>query len=311
MVKKVSIIIPCYNEEKNISYLSAKIQESINSNYLFEVIFVDDGSTDNTLLFLKEMSILKPDLFKYISLSRNFGHQNALYAGICKANGDCIVMMDADLQHPPGLIIEMISKWESGYDIVYTIRELDPKLPFIKKTTSRLYYLLLNSFSDVKVENGAADFRLIDKSVAKVLKEDINEGFLFLRGIFNWVGFKKCSILYKPESRFLGSSKYSIKKMLSLAANGIFSFSIKPLRVSAIFGLIITCFAFIYGLFAIYMKIFTEKTISGWTSVLISVLFMGGMIMMILGIIGEYIGRIYVEVKRRPRFIIKETNYEE
>lgn len=218
-------------------------------------------------------------------------------------------MMDGDMQHPPEIVPQMVEKWKEGFDIVYTIREQDKSLSLFKRFTSKLYYRLLNAFSDIKVDMGAADFRLIDRKVADVIKNDINESFLFLRGIFNWVGFNKFAISYMPHKRHAGKSKYTFRKMFALATSGIFSFSIKPLRLATYLGLFMSLVSFAYGFYALFMNIFTEKTVSGWTSVIFSILFVGGIIMILLGIIGEYIGRIYVEVKKRPRFLIKDSNY--
>ncbi|HOY30953.1 MAG TPA: glycosyltransferase family 2 protein [Bacteroidales bacterium] len=306
----ISIIIPCYNEGENVERVYGKIFENDYAGDQLEILFIDDGSSDDTLLRIKHLSEAHPGRVKYISLSRNFGHQNALFAGMSKAKGDCLIMMDGDMQHPAELIPAMISKWKEGFDIVYTIREKDPSLSFFKNITSAMYYKLLNIFSDVTVDAGAADFRLIDKKVAAVLKNDINESFLFLRGIFNWVGYDRYGIMYKPNKRFSGSTKYTFKKMISLATSGIFSFSIKPLKLATYLGLIVSFLSFCYGVYALLINILTDKTVSGWTSVIISVLFVGGIIMILLGIIGEYVGRIYMEVKKRPRFIIKESNYD-
>lgn len=309
-MKLISVVIPCYNEGENVDLICKKIFENDSSENKVEILFVDDGSMDDTLSRIKRLSEIYTDRVNYISLSRNFGHQNALFAGISKAKGDCVLMMDSDLQHPVELIPEMIKKWNEGYDIVYTIREKDPSLSFFKNATSKIYYKLLNAFSDVQVDAGAADFRLIDRKVATVLQNDINESFLFLRGIFNWVGFNRYAITYKPNKRVSGETKYTFKKMLTLATSGIFSFSIKPLKLATYLGLIVSVLSFCYGFYALMMNIFSDRTVSGWTSVIISVLFVGGIIMILLGIIGEYIGRIYMEVKKRPRFLIKETNYD-
>ncbi|MCK9611497.1 MAG: glycosyltransferase family 2 protein [Bacteroidales bacterium] len=305
----ISIVIPCFNEGENVELVCAKLLEYSFPDAHTEILFVDDGSADNTLQRIKSLADKHKGIVKYISLSRNFGHQNALFAGISTAKGDCIIMMDGDMQHPPEIVPQMVEKWKEGFDIVYTIREQDKSLSLFKRFTSKLYYRLLNAFSDIKVDMGAADFRLIDRKVADVIKNDINESFLFLRGIFNWVGFNKFAISYMPHKRHAGKSKYTFRKMFALATSGIFSFSIKPLRLATYLGLFMSLVSFAYGFYALFMNIFTEKTVSGWTSVIFSILFVGGIIMILLGIIGEYIGRIYVEVKKRPRFLIKDSNY--
>ncbi len=305
----ISIVIPCYNEAENVELICSRIFENDYSGDQVEILFVDDGSSDDTLAGIKKMSDSYPGKVKFIALSRNFGHQNALFAGISKARGDCLIMMDCDMQHPVELLPEMIAKWKEGNDIVYTIREKDKSLPFFKNLTSKLYYRLLNAFSDVHVDPGAADFRLIDKKIVSILQNDINESFLFLRGIFNWVGFNRVAINYKPNKRYSGKTKYTFRKMLALASSGIFSFSIKPLKLATYLGLTVSFLSFCYGLYALFMNIFSDRTITGWTSLIISILFVGGIIMILLGIIGEYIGRIYVEVKKRPKFLIKESNF--
>lgn len=304
----ITIVIPCYNEGPNVELISEKIAALSMDDHHFEVLFVDDGSADDTLSRIKKLAANRGDFIKYISLSRNFGHQNALFAGISKSTGDAVIMLDSDLQHPVELIPDMVRKWEEGYDIVYTIREEDPSLGLFKKVTSKMYYRLMNAFSDVHVDNGAADFRLIDKKVRDVMKNDINESFLFLRGIFNWVGYERYAITYKPNKRASGDTKYTLRKMLALASSGIFSFSIKPLKLATYLGLTVSLLSFLYGIYAIVMNVFSDKTVSGWTSMILSILFIGGIIMILLGIIGEYIGRIYVEVKQRPRFLIKDSN---
>lgn len=304
---KVSIVIPCFNEEENIEEISNQIVLRLKKEFDYEIIFVDDGSKDRTLEFIKKQQLKKKKFF-YISFSRNFGHQNALKAGLDFASGDCVISMDADLQHPPTLINDMLEKWKEGYEIVYTVRN-DKKIGTFKKISSKLFYLILNSLSDYKVEYGAADFRLLDKKIINIIKQ-MEEPNLFLRGIVSWVGFKQFSISYVPAKRFSGSSKYSIKKMIGLAINGVTSFSVKPLRISVYFGYMVSCSSFLYGIYAITMAIFTTNTISGWTSLLVSTTFLGGIQMIMIGILGEYLGKLFIDVKKRPNYIIKEKSKE-
>ncbi|MGP8215783.1 MAG: glycosyltransferase family 2 protein [Bacteroidia bacterium] len=304
----VSIIIPCYNEEDNIALLYRLINEQLQG-YIYGLIFIDDGSTDNTLHVIRGLSEQNRAV-KYLSFSRNFGHQNALKAGIDYANGDCVIMMDADLQHPPGIIPEMIKKWQEGFDIVYTLRKDNDSVSFFKKRTSKLFYRIVNYLSDIKVEDGAADYRLIDRKVADVFKYDFGEYFLFIRGLTSWVGFKQYAITYTPQERHSGKSKYSLFKMIGFALYGITSLSMKPLRLATILGMSVSILSFFYGLYALFASIFTNRTIQGWTSTILTILFIGGIQMFLLGIIGEYLGKLFFEVKKRPHYILKDTNCE-
>lgn len=303
---KISVIVPIMNEEGNIEMLIKKINKALENYLNWEAIFVDDGSKDKTLDVIKDYALSR-DKIKYISFSRNFGHQNALRAGFDFADGDCAICMDGDMQHPPELIPEMIKKWQEGYDIVYTIRLDDPKTSFLKRKTANIFYGLMNKFSDIKIDQGAADFRLVDRKVVEVIKT-IREENLFMRGMISWLGFKQYGIKYNPEERHWGKTKYTFKKMVKFAIAGITSFSIKPLHISTILGYIIALASFAYALYAIGVKLFTNNTVSGWTSVLVAVLFIGGMQLIAVGILGEYIGKLFMESKKRPSYIIKEKN---
>lgn len=300
--KQVSIVIPSFNEEGNVEIICNKLINLIGKNDL-EIIFVDDGSTDNTLLNIKRLA-KKYSCVKYLSFSRNFGHQSALKAGLDYSRGDCVVSIDCDLQHPPELIIKMIEKWKKGYDIVYTVRD-DSRTPFLKKVMAAIFYKLINSLSDLDIEPGAADFRLLDRRVVEIIKAN-NERALFLRGLINWVGFKSFSLKYLPNKRYSGVTKYSFKKMLLLATDGITSFSTKPLKLSTYLGFFLSLFSSLYAIYAIIMHYTNTKVISGWTSVIISILFLGGIQLLILGIIGEYLGKLFVETKKRPLYIIEK-----
>ena len=301
---KVSIIIPSFNEEKNVLILADRLMDILQKYKDYELIFINDGSTDNTLNNLKELNTNNKKI-KYISFSRNFGHQNALRAGLDHSTGDCVISMDADMQHPPELIPEMINKWIEGYDIVYTIRKESKSLSFFKRKTANIFYGIINKLSNLKIEKGAADFRLLDRVVVDVLKQ-FKETAMFYRGIISWMGFKQYGILYTPNDRMFGESKYTIKKMFMFALNGITSFSVIPLHISTFLGVIISIFAFIYGVYSIVMRLFTNTTISGWTSLMVGIFFLGGIQLIMLGIIGEYIGKLFIEIKRRPSYIVKE-----
>jgi polyisoprenyl-phosphate glycosyltransferase len=305
-MKHVSIITPVYNEEKNIPLLINTIATVMKDlSYSYNVIMVDDGSSDGTLSVIKEYTAKYPEI-KYISFSRNFGHQNALKAGLDMAMGDCVISMDGDMQHPADLIPVMLTKYEEGYDVVYTIRLEDKSLPTLKKSTSNFYYRILNRLSDVKVDKGAADFRLMSMKVTEVVR-NLPEQDLFFRGIVKWVGFKQIALEYNPQERVHGSTKYTIRKMVSLALNGILSFSKKPLYLAAYLGIIFSTLSILYIPYIAYSYFFGHP-ISGWASVIVTITFFGGLQLLILGVIGIYIGRMFIQIKNRPMYIVKESN---
>jgi dolichol-phosphate mannosyltransferase len=303
---KVSVIVPIYNEEECILTLAERVVKVLENYHEYEILFIDDGSKDSTLEILRKLNSDNRKI-NFLSFSRNFGHQNALRAGTRRADGDCIISIDGDLQHPPELIPDLINKWIEGYDIVYTIRKDGKKIPVLKKVTSRLFYKLMNAISDINLQHGEADFRLLDKNAAAELN-NLNENALFFRGMVKWLGFNQTGIEYIPDDRKWGKTKYSRKKMFDLAISGITSFSIKPLRVSIIIGISIAFLSLLYGLYALYIKFFTDNSIEGWASVFFMVTFIGGIQLIILGIIGEYIGNIFLESKKRPHYIIKEDS---
>ena len=272
--------------------------------YHYTLTFVDDGSFDASLATLRNLAELDSHI-SYISLSRNFGHQNALKAGFDKANGDCIITMDGDLQHPAELIPQMLKKFEEGYDVVYTIRNDCKKLSFFKRKTSDIFYRILNSLSDVKVERGCADFRLVSNPVANVLK-DLTENDFFFRGLVKWSGFKQVSLPYDVATRHNGKTKYTLTKMFRLGLLGILSFSTRPLYFAVCLGFILALLSTLYLPYALISHYFGH-TISGWTSIIVTIAFFGGIQLTVLGIIGLYIGRIFMQVKNRPFYIIKDS----
>lgn len=307
----VSVIIPVFNEEDNIAPLAEALGKVLPVSGDHEIIFVDDGSTDRSLPILRSLSRVDPKIH-YISLSRNFGHQTALRAGMEAASGDCAVMMDGDFQHPPSLLPALFAEYEKGADIVHTKRlEAKPGLaghvPFAKRLSSRLFYLLVNTLSDTKIEPGSADFRLLSRRAMEALLS-MREQNLFLRGALPWTGLPSTEISYTPDSRKSGTSKYTLSKMVSLALDGITSFSVKPLRLTSFAGLLISGAGFAYALYALIMRLGTDQTVEGWTSILISVLIIGGIQLLSLGIIGEYLGKLFMEAKGRPRYIVKESS---
>lgn len=306
MNKKVSIIVPVFNEHENISPLVAAIHAVLQPlNYEHEIIFVDDGSADATLSVIK--AIMHYDkAIQYISFSKNFGHQAALIAGIDKAHGDCIISMDGDMQHPPELLPQLLEKWEQGFEVVYTVRKEDKSLSFRKRKTSNLFYGILSWLSDIEIEKGTADFRLMDKKVVEVVRR-LDGTEQFLRGIIKWVGFRQIAIEYEPAERFRGSSKYTTRKMFRLAVEGITSFSIKPLYFATYIGIGFSLLSLLYLPYALYSYFFGH-TISGWTSMIVTIAFFGGLQLMILGIIGLYLGKLFMQSKGRPTYITKESS---
>lgn len=306
MKKLVSIVIPAHNEEENVVVIVsriAKVFETLAYNY--EIIIVDDGGSDNTLAVAKQIAATDPNVF-FIELSRNFGHQSALKAGLDYSHGDCVISLDADLQHPPELFVEMLAKWEQGYDVVYTRRKEDPSLPLRKRKTSRYFYQLLNALSETEIEPGTADFRLLDAKVVQVFRS-FTENDLFIRGMIKWLGFRQYAIDYMPSQRFAGASKYNISKMRKLAVHGVTSLSVKPLHMAVYLGFFISCLSLLYIPYVVYAYFFA-KHVNGWASIIVTVAFFGGLQLVILGIIGIYIGKMFMQGKNRPTYIVRSTN---
>ncbi|MCL2165078.1 MAG: glycosyltransferase family 2 protein [Oscillospiraceae bacterium] len=302
-----SVVVPMYNEQEVINETCKRLKETMDSTgFAYEIILVNDGSRDNTLPMAIKICRDNPE-FKLISFSRNFGHQIAITAGMDFAQGDAIVVIDADLQDPPAVIPEMLRKWsEEGYEVVYGKRIERKGETFFKKITAKLFYRFLNTMTDVNMPVDVGDFRLIDKKVRLALKL-VNEKSRYIRGIISWLGFKTSSVEFVREKRFAGETKYPLRKMLKFAFDAITSFSYKPLKMASYMGACISFFSFIYLIVVICQRLFTDTTITGWASSLAVSLFFNGVVLIILGIIGEYIGRIYDEVKNRPLYIINYT----
>lgn len=306
MNKLTCVIIPAFNEEGNTRAIAAAVDDVFkNLSCDYYILFVDDGSTDNTLGSIEQLS-RENSRIKYISFSKNNGHQVALKAGIDHSNADCIITMDADMQHPPALIADLINKWEQGFDVVYTIRKDQQNLSFFKRLTSSLFYKLMGKLSDIELENGSADFRLLDKKVTNEIKK-IKENDVFLRGLVKWMGFKQAAIQYQPAERFSGHTKYSYRKMMMLALQGITSFSTKPLYAAIYIGFAFSVLSLLYIPFAVY-SYFTNHTVSGWSSLIVTVTFLGGLQLIILGIIGLYLGKLFMQSKGRPMYIVNKSN---
>ena len=305
--KLISIVIPLFNEKENLPSLNDELVRTLNDlAFDFEIIYVNDGSSDGSLDVVKDLNSKDPRV-NFISFSKNFGHQTALKAGLDHATGKAVISLDADHQHPVSKIPELIKKWQEGYEIVYTVREDDGELGWIKKFTSRQFYKIINRLSDTKIEAGTADFRLLDEKIIRIIREH-KESNLFLRGIIPSLGFKQVSVPYKAHPRFKGKTKYSFKKMLQLAITGITSLSPKPLFLSIYFGAFFAMLAFVYGVFAIYVKLFTDQAVEGWTSIVASILFIGGIQLMVLGVMGIYLGKLFIESKNRPHYIVAEKS---
>ncbi|MNJ91535.1 hypothetical protein D3C87_91870 [compost metagenome] len=306
MPKLVSVVIPAHNEEDNIIVIVDRIEKVFEKlDYRFEVLVVDDGGTDRTLEVIEALARVKDNFF-YIEFSRNFGHQPALKAGLDFAKGDCVISLDADLQHPPEMFIQMLEKWEEGYDVVYTRRKEDKRLSYKKRKTSAYFYKLLNFLSDIELEPGTADFRLLDRRAIDVFK-DFKENDLFVRGLVKWLGFRQFAIDYIPEQRFAGASKYNRSKMMRLAVHGVTSLSIKPLHMAVYLGFFFSFLSLLYIPYVIH-ALCIGKGVSGWASLISTVAFFGGLQLIILGIIGIYIGKMFMQTKNRPNYIIRSTN---
>lgn len=300
----ISLVIPVFNEEGNIEPLLDRLIPVV-SLYHYEIIFVDDGSTDKTKQeILKKIKTNKN--IKLISFFRNFGHQMALFAGYNEATGEAIISLDADLQDPPEIIEKMVDRWIKGAKIVYAKRKEREGESFFKTFTASLFYRLINFLSDVPIPEDVGDFRLIDKEVLDYLKK-LKEKPNFLRGLVAWAGFPTSYVYFKREKRFLGKTHYGLFKMINFALDGIVSFSTKPLRVAVYFGFFSALLGFFMIVYEFIKKIFYPSSfVVGWIGLFIAIMFLGGIQLITIGIIGEYIGKIYQEVKKRPNYLIKE-----
>ncbi len=301
-----SVVIPIHNEEDNILELYnrlSKVLKNVCENY--EIIFVNDASSDKSLEIIKNLS-LKDSKVKFIDFSRNFGHQVSITAGMDYSSGEAVVIMDGDLQDPPELIPKLLEEWEKGFDVVYAVRRKREGETIFKKITASIFYRFFSKLANINMPLDTGDFRLIDRKVLESLKS-IREKHRFMRGLVSWVGYNQTGVLYDREKRSAGKTKYPFFKMLKFSIDGITSFSLIPLRIATFLGFIISSIGFITGIYFIFLKLFTDKLIQGWMTLIDSILFLGGIQLIILGIIGEYIGRIYEEVKDRPLYIIREA----
>ena len=304
MIECISIVVPCYNEEGNIPELVRGLTEVLGEyDFDHELILVDDGSKDGTFTTI-ENEANNSDRVKGLSLSRNFGHQVALFAGLEMAVGEVIITMDADLQHPVKVIPRLIEKYEEGYDIVNTVRAYDKSETMFKKTSSKWFYAFINSISDTHIEPQSSDFRLMSR-VAVDAFLTLKEHNRFTRGLVRWIGFKQTSVQYQADKRFSGNSGYSFKKMVTLAVDGVTSMSSKPLRLSLYLGFLL-CFAGVLYAIFVLVNFIRGINVEGWTSILISILVIGGIQLLILSIMGEYVSKIFNEAKDRPLYLVKD-----
>jgi glycosyltransferase involved in cell wall biosynthesis len=308
---RYSLILPVFNEEAVLPLLLHRLDKLVASlDAPTEVIFVDDGSRDTSAIILEAMAKEKPHI-RFIKLSRNFGHQIAITAGMDAASGDAIVVMDADLQDPPEVVGEMIARWKEGFEIVQARRlSRDGESTFKKKTAS-LFYRLLGKLSSVDIPRDVGDFRLIDRKVLEAFQE-MPERDRFVRGMFAWLGFRHCEVAFHRPARAAGETKYPFWKMVRLAVNGVVSFSDAPLKLAIWAGAAVSALAAIYGAYAIFTGLFTDHAVRGWTSTVVIVSFLCGLNMLLTGMVGLYVGRIYSEVKRRPLYVVsRRVGFEE
>lgn len=299
----ISIVIPIFNEAETLPMLWPRLSTVLSQiNQSFEVIFVDDGSTDDSNAVLQGLASQSP-IIKILQLSRNFGHQSAISAGLEHCTGEAVIILDGDLQDPPELIPKLLEQWQKGYAVVYAVRSSRAGETWFKKLSAKLYYKLLNQLAGVKMPADAGDFRLLDKKVIVEINK-LPENHRYIRGLSHWVGFNSIGVPYERETRLKGATKYPLHKMFRLAWDGITAFSYLPLRLATYLGFLAAGGSVLYALYALWEKFARGNVVQGWTSLILVVLFLGGIQLIILGIIGEYLGRLFEETKHRPRYIV-------
>ena len=301
-----SIVLPARNEVANIAPMVAALREVMAPLGRFEIIYVDDGSDDGTLTVLREAAAADASV-RYLSLTRNFGHEAALRAGLSHARGRAVIVMDADLEHPPAVIPDLVKEWRRGFKIVTAQRiGYQMKVPWLKRATSRLYYRVLDTLGDIHIEPGSANFMLLDRVVVDAVNR-IEDQDLFLRGVVRWLGYPLISVPFRQSLRQHGDSKYSLRRMIELAVTGIALHSVRPLRFAIWLAL---GFAALGGLFVVYSIVsflFVRHTVAGWTSIMAAIAILGAAQLLVLGIVGEYVGRILRETRKRPSYVVAET----
>jgi glycosyltransferase involved in cell wall biosynthesis len=300
----LSVVVPIYNEEGVIPELYRRLTAALAERYEYELILVDDGSSDRSWQQLLAASVGDRRV-RLVRLSRNFGHQPALSAGMDRARGDAIVLLDGDLQDPPELIPDLVAKWREGYDVVYAVRADREVETVFKRTSVSLFYRLMSRLADSQIPEQAGDFRLLSRRAADAIAQ-MPERARFLRGMAAWIGFRQVGVPYRREARFAGSTKYPVRKLFKLALDGITSFSTKPLRLISAVGFLTVLLCFGYLVYALYERFFTHEQVRGWTSVIVVVLLLGGVQLLSLGVVGQYIARIFDEAKGRPLYLIDE-----
>lgn len=307
-MKKISIIIPAYNEEESLPLLYDRLNKVISNleNYEFEMLFINDGSKDNTLKIIKELRE-KDARVSYVDFSRNFGKEVAMIAGLDYAKGDCVIFIDADLQDPPELIPELIKYWEEGYDDVYARRKSRKGETFLKKFTSKMYYKVLQSLTKVEIQKDTGDFRLLDRRCVNALKQ-LRETQRCSKSMFSWIGYNKKEVLFDRDPRIAGTTKWNYKKLMDLAIDGITSFTTSPLRISTYLSIPTFLALIVYFIYVIIKCITQSVAIQAFQAIILLVLFFAGIQIMLFGIMGEYLGRIFNETKNRPLYFIKEYN---
>lgn len=303
----ISVIIPVYNEENNISMLHERLRSVLDQlTNRYELIFVNDGSKDNSMPMIKALSKQHPEI-KYIDLSRNFGHQVAVTAGLDKSCGDTVVIIDADLQDPPELIIDMYQKMKEGFQVVYAKRKRRQGESIFKLWTAKVFYRLLSRITSISIPVDTGDFRIMDKRIVQILRE-MPEKNKYLRGQISWIGFNQTYVEYERQQRNSGETGYTFRKMLRFALDGITGFSDLPLKIVTYFGFLVSIFAFLIMLYALYSRYIIEDYEPGWASLMIVILFIGGIQMIAVGIIGEYLSRMNNNIRNRPLYIIRDSN---
>ena len=311
MKKLISILIPCYNEALSLPILIPKLEDIANNlkQYDWEILCVNDGSKDNTLEVLRELRQIY-NRVNYIDLSRNYGKENAMLAGFDYVKGDCMVIMDADLQHPPHVILQMLEKWEEGYDDVYASRLTRGKESWLRKKLSLLYYHILQRSTRLEVLPNVGDFRLLDRRCINALKQ-MRENNRYTKGMYCYIGFKKTYVTFETEDRIAGESSMNYKTLINLAIEGILSYTTVPLRIATVIGVLTSLFAFIYMLVVFIKTLLYGDPVQGYPTMMIVILFLGGIQLLALGILGEYIGRIFTETKNRPVYFVRTYNDEQ
>ena len=306
--KLVTILVPAYNEEDVLNMLYDRLSQLMNSttNYDFEILFINDGSKDNSLNIMKELREHDKRVC-YLNLSRNFGKEIAMIAGLDYAKGDAVIIIDADLQDPPELIPEMLKYWEEGYDDVYARRKSRRGESWLKKFTSKMYYKTLQSVTRIEIQKDTGDFRLLDRRCVEALKQ-FRESQRYTKGLFSWIGYNKKEILYDRDPRAAGKTKWNYKKLIDLSIDGLTSFTTAPLRWSAIIGLLVSLGGFIYMLVIILKTLISGVDVPGYASIMVVTLFLGGIQLIFLGVIGEYLGRAFYETKNRPIYFVDTYN---